>query len=231
MRNAGRLLTGGLIAGLALCSSIAARAAGFDCAAATGPVEEIICADPELRKYDSAMTIAYLGAQDRSNQPARIQQSQLAWLRERNACRDAVCVGNAYEARLEALKAVSDKPRGCVVPPTPSSCGLVYVQRAERERQRYMAAARERLAEGFTGEDHNGSIARALKGFEAAETAWKAYLAAECGAVGDFVTTPMGNDYVFRCQEILTKARTVEVWRNFLSGRRYSEPILERGGF
>lgn len=83
-------------------------AASFDCAKAASRVEQFICGSPEISRLDDELAQAYRTALENPDREAAIRQEQRQWLRERNACTYSLCVKNAYEARLHAMR--QDQP-------------------------------------------------------------------------------------------------------------------------
>ena len=111
-----------------------APAASFDCAKAGTAVEKMICADAELSKLDEEMatvykpidpriadpeasfneiTAAYKQMDPYIADPVGYRMEQRQWLKSRNACKDAVCVRQAYQTRLAALRSLSQGPKPC----------------------------------------------------------------------------------------------------------------------
>lgn len=85
-----------------LCVSADVCAASFDCRKAATQVEKLICSDPASSLMDEEL--AALFARARASGAAKnVSDSQRAWLRERNRCRNADCVYAAYKARLRVL--------------------------------------------------------------------------------------------------------------------------------
>jgi uncharacterized protein len=97
---------------MALLWAASAQAASFDCAKAATAVEKMICADAELSKLDKEMASAHRRARERTADPAGFRAEQRNWLKFRNSCKDAVCVKQAYQKRLGALRegSLSDPP-------------------------------------------------------------------------------------------------------------------------
>jgi hypothetical protein len=87
-----------------------AQGAGFDCSKATTRIEKMICADAELSKIDEELSSAYNEALKKAADPAALKREQQVWLKERNACTDAACVKQAYEARLQGLSSSAAMP-------------------------------------------------------------------------------------------------------------------------
>ncbi|MDD2894136.1 MAG: lysozyme inhibitor LprI family protein [Halothiobacillaceae bacterium] len=84
-----------------LLLSAPAQTASFDCAKAGTKVEHIICDNSEISKLDDELAQAYKSALQDQVQLDAIKQAQKNWIKERNGCADAVCVKEAYEARIE----------------------------------------------------------------------------------------------------------------------------------
>lgn len=82
---------------------LATQAASFDCAKASTKVEKMICGDAELSKLDEELGKAYGEALQKASDPAALRQQQRKWLKKRNGCTNADCVGIAYHERLSAL--------------------------------------------------------------------------------------------------------------------------------
>ena len=83
-----------------------AGAASFDCGEATTLVEKEICSSETLSELDIALSLAYAHAIDIAANQHAVVQSQLAWLRQRNACGDTTCIDGAYRKRIDALKQI-----------------------------------------------------------------------------------------------------------------------------
>lgn len=88
-----------------LAVATSTQAASFDCAKASTKVEHIICDTPEISKLDDELAQAYKAALQDQVQVDAIKQAQKNWIKERNGCADAVCVKEAYEARIEIFLA------------------------------------------------------------------------------------------------------------------------------
>lgn len=76
----------------------------FACAKAATAVEKMICTTPALGFLDRAMGIAYKQRQIASTDKSASRGEQLAWVAERNACKDDTCVMQAYLDRLYRLQ-------------------------------------------------------------------------------------------------------------------------------
>lgn len=90
---------------LVLAGVLDARAAGFDCKAASTPTERAICADTTLRQRDAALAEAYAKALAASpDLRAELRQQQREWLTVRNSCAaDARCLAKQYDQRIAAF--------------------------------------------------------------------------------------------------------------------------------
>jgi uncharacterized protein len=96
-----------LAAGLTLTLSASAEGQSFDCRAALSAAEETICANDELRDFDSKLGQTYLGVINgvAHESDVRLRQRQTQWLKEREDCRDSVeCLKNLYKTRLRELR-------------------------------------------------------------------------------------------------------------------------------
>lgn len=85
------------------------HAQSFNCKTAKTSTEVAICQTQSLAWLDDAVAVAY---RDGLRQPSayyrkRLQQTQVEWLRVRNACGNGVeCIKAAYHARLAWIKDV-----------------------------------------------------------------------------------------------------------------------------
>ncbi|QXI26483.1 lysozyme inhibitor LprI family protein [Pseudomonas vanderleydeniana] len=89
-----------------------AQAASFDCGRAKQPTEIAICGDRQLNDLDVEMATTYRllrGLFAMGNRGA-MQDEQLTWLAERNACgSDNACIERQYQKRLGQLKQRYDR--------------------------------------------------------------------------------------------------------------------------
>lgn len=93
------------VSGLLFSNTISA--ASFDCTKATSQVEKLICSDRELSELDSNLGGLYR-SKTSSRPSAGADQKQ--WLRQRDLCKTADCVRNAYLKRISDLKLTKDCP-------------------------------------------------------------------------------------------------------------------------
>jgi uncharacterized protein len=91
-----------LMAAMLIVVSGTCSAASFNCANANTPMEQTVCADPELSNLDSELSKAYKAARVGSPQ---VVHDQKVWLASAMKCVDADCLRNAYQTRLEQLRA------------------------------------------------------------------------------------------------------------------------------
>ncbi|KAB0661597.1 DUF1311 domain-containing protein [Burkholderia diffusa] len=85
-------------------SSMAAHAAGFDCAKAASPTEKAICADAGLSSLDGELAAAWKRVLTKGGDTAALKAAQLKWLKQRDRCgNDAPCLGDRYRERLASL--------------------------------------------------------------------------------------------------------------------------------
>ncbi|AJE48269.1 lysozyme inhibitor LprI family protein [Celeribacter indicus] len=88
----------------------AAMAASFDCDLPDlAPDEQVICDTRELNDADVRMvtTFDFLTGLFAMGMRGSIQDSQIAWLKQRQACgADAACIRDAYDRRQKALEEI-----------------------------------------------------------------------------------------------------------------------------
>lgn len=102
-----------LVVSLYIATSALAAGPSFDCASASGQVEELICKDEKLAALDRQLADLYSAAEKRSStaDAASQQSKQRDWIKRRNACsRDTdvrACVDMAYRTRIIALQIMS----------------------------------------------------------------------------------------------------------------------------
>ena len=98
----------------AACERLRARggAPSFDCSKASGQVEELICADPELAALDVEMARLYqaVSAEATGQEMKTLRTDQRGWIKGRNDCWKAVgvsvreCVEASYRDRIRELR-------------------------------------------------------------------------------------------------------------------------------
>ncbi len=88
------------LAVLCLFAAHTTYAASFNCTNHLTRVERVICDDPEISFMDEALSLIYVKlAADQSE----IKRNQVQWIRERDRCTNASCVGDAYRRQLATL--------------------------------------------------------------------------------------------------------------------------------
>lgn len=89
--------------GLGVVAATASAAPSFDCSKASTKVEKMICDDSQLADADAKLSDAYSAALKAATDKVEVKHKQIAWVKQRNACSDVVCVQQAYDQRLEEL--------------------------------------------------------------------------------------------------------------------------------
>ena len=100
---------------LCLClwwaGSAFAQGPAYDCAAARGIVETLICQDPALAALDRQMAAVYVAAEQKASNefPLVLKPEQRNWTKTRNGCwtsdQRSECVSAAYRLRIAELQA------------------------------------------------------------------------------------------------------------------------------
>jgi uncharacterized protein len=83
-----------------------AHAASFDCAKAASATEKLICGNTAVSLLDEQLGQAYKQALTNSADKDSLKQQQVEWLKQQRACKDAECLTQTYQARIEQLKKV-----------------------------------------------------------------------------------------------------------------------------
>lgn len=92
----------GIVGVVALSGSL--RAASFDCAKAEAPIEKLICSDETVSKLDVDLAGVYKAAMEKVDNKDEFKYQQRNWLKgKRNACKDAACLAQVYQARISEL--------------------------------------------------------------------------------------------------------------------------------
>jgi uncharacterized protein YecT (DUF1311 family) len=94
--------------------ALKANAASFDCSKASNNAEMIICSDNDLGSYDLIIADIYkevLNSAEQTTDKQKIKNDQLIWIRQRNKCKDNLCIYNSYSMRVKSfnLKRCSSK--------------------------------------------------------------------------------------------------------------------------
>lgn len=82
-------------------------AASFDCTKVSTLVETAICSDSELSSLDDSLAVRYKQALRHAFSVTQVKERQRAWLKQRNTCKTAGCLQEAYRARLAELTATT----------------------------------------------------------------------------------------------------------------------------
>lgn len=96
-----------------------AQAASFRCTGHLTDVEAMICSNPTLSQADEGVDYNYKMALEHYD-PRAMQRDQQRFLAERNRCRDASCIEDAYHRRATQLERLRR-------PPVPGCTGGVSV--------------------------------------------------------------------------------------------------------
>ncbi len=92
-------------------SVVLAQGPTFDCAKASGSIEKMVCADPELGTLDRTLSAVYSAALSKAanERPPVLKTEQRGWIKGRNDCWKAddkrACVVEAYRRRIVELQA------------------------------------------------------------------------------------------------------------------------------
>lgn len=89
---------------------VLAQGPTFDCAKASGSIEKMICADPELGALDRTLSAVYSAALSKAanERPPILKVEQRGWIKGRNDCWKAddkrACVVEAYATALSSCR-------------------------------------------------------------------------------------------------------------------------------
>ena len=92
-----------------------AHSASFDCAKSKTKTEKLICANPKLSDLDEKVSALDEKVLELSPVPEDSKEQQREWVKgERDTCKDAACLEQAYASRIsdleEELKNLPFKP-------------------------------------------------------------------------------------------------------------------------
>jgi uncharacterized protein YecT (DUF1311 family) len=108
-----------------------------------------------------------------------------------------------------------------------NSCFAAAATKADADLDRYLAAARARLDRDAAQMRGDPAVKRARAGLDTAETAWRKYREAECGAVYDYWSSGTIRDVQgLSCRIALTRAHTHAVWADWLTYMDSTPPVL-----
>jgi uncharacterized protein len=111
MMISGKTVMAFLIAMLAL----GAQAASFDCAKAFSLVDKAICAESRLSALDEQLATSYKETLANVADVDSLKAGQLAWLKNRNQCRESACLVSAYQRRIKELDHYTEKFTGVLI--------------------------------------------------------------------------------------------------------------------
>jgi len=81
-------------------------AASFDCSKAGTDVEHLICDNEMLSQLDEQLSDLYKQALKDESSKAELKKNQIAWLKNRNKCKDKLCLSGAYRRKIGSLSEV-----------------------------------------------------------------------------------------------------------------------------
>ena len=121
---------------------------------------------------------------------------------------------------LSHTPAFADKTLDCEKPSSTleiNECASIKLESADAELARYLKACFK----------HNADDPELVKSIKAAQTKWKDYMSAHCSSVGTMWRSGTIRGSMFlSCKIYLTKQRTHEVWRQFLTYMDSTPPVL-----
>lgn len=109
-----------------------------------------------------------------------------------------------------------------------NACAAAALEAEEAILARYASAARQRLRQSVKdiGAADQGPV-EALKGFEAAEIAWRSYRDADCGAVYAYWSSgTIRNLKAIDCRIYQTRVHAHALWRQWLTYADSTPPVL-----
>lgn len=80
--------------------------ASFDFSKAKSDVEKAICQDDELSKLDEKLSLIFKEALQSTENKEQLKKEQLAWMKERNTCKDTVCIQTHYTRQIQTLSKI-----------------------------------------------------------------------------------------------------------------------------
>jgi len=108
-------------------------------------------------------------------------------------------------------------------------CRKVDQRAPDEELSRYVAAARQRIADLTAKEGGLGATKDTLARFDASQAAWIDYRKAECEAVYDRWSDGTIRGAMYEgCWTSLTRTRTMEVWANWLTFMDDTPPLMPK---
>lgn len=80
--------------------------ASFDCSKAKSDVEKMICKDDELSVLDKKLSLVFKEALQSTENKEQLKKEQLSWMKERNQCKDTVCIQIYYIRQIQTLSKI-----------------------------------------------------------------------------------------------------------------------------
>lgn len=87
-------------------TSLSLFGASFDCTKATTKVEKMICANEKLSKLDEKLSLVFKEALQSTEDKEQLKKEQLSWTKERNRCKDIVCIQTYYKRQIQTLSKI-----------------------------------------------------------------------------------------------------------------------------
>lgn len=81
----------------------------FNCAKASNKVEKMICTNPVLSALDENLSKAFKEALKAKNDKEQLKKEQFLWMKERDKCKESICVQKTYESRIADLNPLLNK--------------------------------------------------------------------------------------------------------------------------
>lgn len=78
-------------------------AASFDCSKASRKVENLVCQDADLSRFDEELSAAYKDVARTASDPKELRSDQRKWIARRNECANTDCLREMYLKRLRDL--------------------------------------------------------------------------------------------------------------------------------
>jgi len=143
------------------------------------------------------------------------------------ACLQPPTLGDSLSAVLFALALANAPQSRCpdaVTTIEVNACLGAALMDLDKEMDRYYDAAVDRLKA-----EHRAPADEALSELARAQTAWRTYRDAECGAVYSYWREgTIRTNVALNCQISLTRLRVFSLWRDWLTYPDSTPPILPR---
>jgi len=209
-----------------ICLSV--QAASFDCNAAKSTIEKSICSNSGVSHADESLSKSYNEVKSKAQRPDMLTNSQLEWLKHRNACKDERCLLNEYKSRIEFVAGwldyenktfpkaggevqCTDKPE-CWPEGSAMNTGLTLVTNLEKKSSQLESKHNELIAPlsaspNYKGEHYPDS--RVIYALNALNISWVKYRSDECELVGSLTGAggSWPSTYANKCEVNLTEER------------------------